>query len=69
MMLAVSNQSSNLMGRRQLDAVTAYLPTEIKQKLEAWAHSEDRSVSYLVARLITEAVEAKEKQSNENTPA
>ncbi|MEP0872998.1 CopG family transcriptional regulator [Trichocoleus desertorum AS-A10] len=62
-MLAVSNQS--LMGRRQLDAVTAYLPTEIKQKLEAWALSEDRSVSYLVARLITEAVEAKEKQSNE----
>lgn len=55
-----TTQASALMGRRQLDAVTAYLPTEIKQKLEAWAKSEDRSVSYLVARLITEAVEVKE---------
>jgi predicted transcriptional regulator len=63
-MLAVANDST-LMGKRQLDSVTAYLPSEIKQKLEAWAHSEDRSVSYLVGRLIVEAVEAKEKQSNE----
>jgi predicted transcriptional regulator len=60
MMLSV-NHDDTLMGKRQLDAVTAYLPTEIKQKLEEWAKEEDRSVSYLVARLITEAVLDREK--------
>jgi molybdopterin-guanine dinucleotide biosynthesis protein A len=42
--------------------VSVYVPQETKEKLEAWAEEEDRSVSYIVGRLITESLEAREKQ-------
>lgn len=42
--------------------VSVYVPQETKERLEAWAEEEDRSVSYIVARLITEALEAKGEQ-------
>lgn len=37
-----------------------YLKPEIHEKLKAWAESEDRSMSYLIARIVAEAVETKE---------
>ncbi len=48
------------MSKRNLEGVTCYVPPEIRQKLEAWAKAEDRSVSYLVARLIIDAVNQRE---------
>ena len=40
--------------------VSVYIPQEIKEKLEVWAKDEERSVSYIVGRLITEAIDLKE---------
>lgn len=47
------------LGKRQADSVTTYLPTEVKQLLEQWAEDESRSVSSLVAYLLTQAVKDK----------
>jgi hypothetical protein len=49
------------------ESVQTYVPLEIKKKLEDWAQEEERSISFLVAKLITEAVEAREAQHK--TPA
>ncbi len=38
------------------ESVTTYVPPEIKRKLEAWAKKEQRSISFLVAQLIINAV-------------
>ena len=45
----------------QQESVTTYIPADVKEKLVKWAKEEDRSVSYLVARLIVEAVKEREK--------
>ena len=45
----------------QQESVTTYIPADVKEKLVQWAKEEDRSVSYLVAKLIVEAVEEREK--------
>ena len=45
----------------QQESVTTYIPADVKEKLVKWAKEEDRSISYLVARLIVEAVEEREK--------
>lgn len=37
--------------------ISVYVPQETKAKLETWAEDEDRSVSYIVGRLIAEALE------------
>jgi predicted transcriptional regulator len=47
------------------EAVTTYVPPEIKRKLEAWAKKEQRSISFLVAQLIVNAV--KEEDSKTKT--
>jgi hypothetical protein len=41
--------------RRKADVITAYLDKEVKQVLEVWAQSEQRSLSSLVAYLLTKA--------------
>ncbi len=43
--------------------ISVYVPQEVKERLEEWASEEDRSVSYIVGRLITDALEAREPQS------
>ena len=48
----------------QQESVTTYIPADVKEKLVKWAKEEDRSVSYLVARLIAEAVEEREKSQS-----
>ena len=44
--------------------VSVYVPKDIKEKLEVWASEEDRSVSYIVGRLIIETIEARESKKN-----
>ena len=44
-------------GKTDLDRVTTYVPPEWKQELEDWAAAEERSVSWLVSKLIRRALE------------
>jgi hypothetical protein len=44
-------------GKTDLDRVTTYVPPEWKQELEDWAATEERSVSWLVSKLIRRALE------------
>ncbi|OYE01309.1 hypothetical protein CDG79_30380 [Nostoc sp. 'Peltigera membranacea cyanobiont' 232] len=46
-----------------MESVTTYVQPDIKRKLEEWAQEEERSISYLVAKLITEAVNERDKQN------
>jgi molybdopterin-guanine dinucleotide biosynthesis protein A len=41
--------------------ISVYVPQEVKERLEEWASEEDRSVSYIVGRLIAEALETREQ--------
>ncbi|MBD2462772.1 CopG family transcriptional regulator [Oscillatoria sp. FACHB-1407] len=51
-------------GKTELDRVVAYIPPEWKQELEAWAEAEERSVSWLVAKLIDKALQERRSQHN-----
>ena len=51
-------------GKTDLDRVVAYIPAELKQELKEWANSEERSVSWVVAKLIDRAVQERKKQQN-----
>jgi CopG-like RHH_1 or ribbon-helix-helix domain, RHH_5 len=51
-------------GKTDLDRVVAYIPTELKQELKEWADSEERSVSWVVAKLIDRAVRERKQQQN-----
>lgn len=48
--------------------ISVYVPQEVKERLEGWASEEDRSVSYIVGRLITDALEARVQQKQPPTP-
>ena len=47
-------------GKRKLDLIAVYVSKEKKQALEAWAEAEERSVSWIVAKLIDKALQEKE---------
>ncbi|PSB17797.1 CopG family transcriptional regulator [filamentous cyanobacterium CCP1] len=49
-------------GKTELDRVVAYVPPEWKQELESWANAEERSVSWLVAKLIDKALKERHQQ-------
>jgi predicted RNA-binding protein len=51
-------------GKTDLDRVVAYVPPEWKKELEAWAEGEERSVSWLVAKLIDKALQERRQQPN-----
>ncbi|NDJ23673.1 CopG family transcriptional regulator [Nostoc sp. B(2019)] len=51
-------------GKTDLDRVVAYVPSERKKELEEWAEAEERSVSWLVAKLIDKALQERQKQQN-----
>ncbi|MBW4684713.1 MAG: CopG family transcriptional regulator [Komarekiella atlantica HA4396-MV6] len=51
-------------GKTDLDRVVAYVPSERKKELEEWAEAEERSVSWLVAKLIDQALQERRKQQN-----
>ncbi|MBD0269430.1 MAG: CopG family transcriptional regulator [Cyanobacteria bacterium Co-bin8] len=49
-------------GKTDLDRVVAYVPTEHKKELEQWAEAEERSISWLVAKLIDKALQERQQQ-------
>lgn len=57
--MAVSQEMMEPVGgKTDLKAITVYLKPNAKQRLEKWAAKRDRSVSWLVSRLVDEALEA-----------
>lgn len=44
-------------GKTELDRVVAYVPPEWKKELEQWALKEERSVSWVVSKLIDKALQ------------
>jgi hypothetical protein len=50
-------------GKTDLDRVTTYIPPEWKQELEEWAETEERSVSWLVSKLISSALQERREKT------
>ncbi|MGB3636592.1 MAG: CopG family transcriptional regulator [Rivularia sp. (in: cyanobacteria)] len=51
-------------GKTNLDRVVAYIPPEWKKELEEWGEADERSVSWLVAKLIDKALQERREQNN-----
>lgn len=51
-------------GKTDLDRVVAYIPSDRKRELEEWAQADERSVSWLVAKLIDQALQERRKQQS-----
>ncbi|QHV01165.1 CopG family transcriptional regulator [Synechocystis sp. CACIAM 05] len=49
-------------GKTDLERVVAYIPAERKRELEEWAETDERSVSWLVAKLIDKALQERRQQ-------
>ncbi|AVP90738.1 MULTISPECIES: hypothetical protein [unclassified Synechocystis] len=49
-------------GKTDLERVVAYIPAERKRELEEWAQTDERSVSWLVAKLIDKALQERRQQ-------
>ncbi|MBD0340975.1 MAG: hypothetical protein ICV61_08820, partial [Microcoleus sp. Co-bin12] len=49
-------------GKRKRELIAVYIPKEKKVALEAWAASEERSVSWIVAKLIDQALCCRQQQ-------
>ncbi len=47
------------------ESVQTYVSPEIKRKLEEWAAKEQRSISFLVAQIIADAIASQEQEQNE----
>ncbi|HEY9637536.1 MAG TPA: CopG family transcriptional regulator [Coleofasciculaceae cyanobacterium] len=50
-------------GKTSLAGVTTYIPPEWKKELEEWAQEEERSVSWLLLKLIGNALEERREKS------
>ncbi|MBD1844110.1 CopG family transcriptional regulator [Cyanobacteria bacterium FACHB-63] len=51
-------------GKTDLERVVAYVPPEWKKELEAWAQADERSVSWLVAKLIERGLQERREQQS-----
>ena len=51
-------------GKTNLDRVVTYIPPEWKKELEEWGEADERSVSWLVAKLIDQALQERREQKN-----
>lgn len=51
-------------GKTYLDRVVAYIPPELKKELEEWAKEDERSVSWLVGKLIERGLEEHRNHQN-----
>jgi len=51
-------------GKTDLDRVVAYIPAEWKKELEQWAKQDDRSVSWVVGKLIDKALQERRNEQN-----
>ncbi|MEW6491113.1 MAG: CopG family transcriptional regulator [Cyanobacteriota bacterium] len=53
-------------GKTSLAGVTTYIPPEWKKELEEWAQEEERSVSWILLKLIGNAL-AERRETTETT--
>ncbi|WP_414621218.1 ribbon-helix-helix domain-containing protein [Calothrix sp. CCY 0018] len=51
-------------GKTNLDRVVTYIPPEWKKELEEWGEADERSVSWLVAKLIDKALQERREQQD-----
>lgn len=56
-------------GKTDLDRVVAYVPSEWKKELEEWAEADERSVSWLVSKLIDKALKERREQQDRSEVA
>ncbi|MEP0886296.1 CopG family transcriptional regulator [Trichocoleus sp. ST-U3] len=56
-------------GKTSLAGVTTYIPPEWKKELEEWAEDEERSVSWILLKLIGNALEERRQNSSTATSA
>jgi DNA-binding PadR family transcriptional regulator len=54
-------------GKTSLAGVTTYIPPEWKKELEEWAQEEERSVSWLLLKLIGNALEQRRQDASTAT--
>lgn len=54
-------------GKTSLAGVTTYIPPEWKKELEEWAQEEERSVSWLLLKLIGNALEQRRQDASTTT--
>lgn len=59
-----TESKTTMGGKTDLDRVVAYIPPEWKKELEDWAEADERSVSWLVSKLIDKALQERRKQQN-----
>ena len=52
-------------GKRKLELIAVYLTKEKKMALEKWASSEERSVSWIVGKLVDKALQDRQQQQVE----
>jgi hypothetical protein len=50
-------------GKTSLAGVTTYIPPEWKKELEEWAEEEERSVSWILLKLIGNALEERRQKA------
>jgi hypothetical protein len=50
-------------GKTSLAGVTTYIPPEWKKELEEWAQEEERSVSWILLKLIGNALQERREQA------
>ncbi len=50
--------------KTDLERVVAYVPPEWKKELDEWAAVEERSVSWLVAKLVDKALQERRAQQS-----
>jgi len=55
-------------GKRKLELIAVYLTKEKKIALEKWATSEERSVSWIVGKLVDKALQDRQQQQVDTEP-
>lgn len=53
-------------GKTSLAGVTTYIPPEWKKELEEWAQEEERSVSWILLKLIGSALAERRQETDAN---
>jgi len=57
-------ENKTMGGKTDLERVVAYVPSEWKKELEAWAQTDERSVSWLLSKLIEKALQERREQQS-----
>jgi hypothetical protein len=58
-----TRQETRMGGKTSLAGVTTYIPPEWKKELEEWAEKEERSVSWILLKLIGNALEERRQKA------